>query len=86
MSVFGVILVCIFPHSEIRRISPYFVQMQENADQNNSESGYFLRSVWQNVRYHEIIRPIFQKICEEIESLTLEGLYVSFQLFLVAII
>ena len=36
--VFGVILVRIFPH-------PYSVPMRENADQNNSECGQFLRSV-----------------------------------------
>ena len=43
MSVFGVILVRIFPHSDwIRRETPYLVQMRENADQNNSEYGYFL--------------------------------------------
>ena len=36
MFVFGVILVRIFPYS---------VQMWENADQNNSEYGHFLRSV-----------------------------------------
>ena len=40
VSVFGVILVCIFPH-----ISPYSVQMRENVDQNNSEYGHFSRSV-----------------------------------------
>ena len=31
---------------EIRSISPYSVRMRENADQNNSEYGHFLRSVW----------------------------------------
>ena len=35
MFVFGVILVHIFPYS---------VRMRENADQNNSEYGHFLRS------------------------------------------
>ena len=29
---------------EILRISPYSVRMRENADQNNSEYGHFLRS------------------------------------------
>ena len=44
MSVFGVILVRIFPHlhwirnGEIRSISPYTVRMQENTDQNNCKS------------------------------------------------
>ena len=41
MSVFGVILVRILA---ILRISPYSVQMREDADQNNSECGHFLRS------------------------------------------
>ena len=43
--VFGIILVCIFPHSDwIRRDTSYLVRMRENADQNNSEYGHFLRS------------------------------------------
>ena len=49
VSLFGVILIRIFPHSdwigEIRGISPYSVRMRENTDQNNSEYGHFLRSV-----------------------------------------
>ena len=41
VSLFGVILVRIFPHSDwIRRA----VQMPENMHQNNPEYGYFLRS------------------------------------------
>ena len=32
-------------YREILRISPVSVQMQENADKNNSEYGHFLRSV-----------------------------------------
>ena len=32
-------------YREILRISPYSVRMRENADQNNSEYGHFLRSV-----------------------------------------
>ena len=31
-------------YGEIQSISPYSVQMRENADQNNSEYGHFLRS------------------------------------------
>ena len=31
-------------YGEIRRISPYSVQMRKNEDQNNSECGHFLRS------------------------------------------
>ena len=58
MSVFGFILVCIFPafscirteYGEIRSIKYLFVFSQiagkcgKNADQNNSEYGHFLRS------------------------------------------
>ena len=48
MSVFQVILVRIFPHSEwIRRdteYSPYSVRMREIADENNSAYGHFLDS------------------------------------------
>ena len=32
-------------YGEIRRISPYSVQIKENADQNNSECGHFSRTV-----------------------------------------
>ena len=32
-------------YGEIGIISPYSVRMRENKDQNNSEYGYFLRSV-----------------------------------------
>ena len=35
----------IFGKTEILRISPHSVRMQENVDQNNSEYGHFLRSV-----------------------------------------
>ena len=51
VSVFRVILVRIFPHSdwirrdtEIRSISLYSVWMRENSDQYNSEYGHFTRS------------------------------------------
>ena len=44
VSVFGVILVRIF--GEIQSISWYSVRMRENADQNDSEYGHFLRSVY----------------------------------------
>ena len=37
-------------------ISPYSVRMRENADQDNSEYGHFLRSV----------TPVFQKILKSI--------------------
>ena len=49
-SIFGVFLVCIFPHSDwiqylsVFSISPYSVRMLENRDQKNSEYGHFLRS------------------------------------------
>ena len=32
-------------YGEIRSISPYLVRMRENADQNNSKYGHFLRNV-----------------------------------------
>ena len=45
-SVFGIILVRIFLHSDwIRRDTPYSARMRENMDQNNSEYGHFLRIV-----------------------------------------
>ena len=45
MSVLGIILVRIFPHSEqIRRDTLYSVRMPKNAGQNNSKYGHFLRS------------------------------------------
>ena len=57
MSLFGVILVRIFPafsrirteYGEIRRISPYSVRMRKNEDQNNSKYGHFLRSDFVNL-------------------------------------
>ena len=51
VSVFGVILVRIFPHSDWIRRDPYLVQMLENTDQNNSEYGNFLRSVLMETFY-----------------------------------
>ena len=48
VSVFGVMLIRISPHTNwirrIRSISPYSVQTRENAGQNKSEYGHFLRS------------------------------------------
>ena len=46
MSVFGVILVRIFPQTDwILRISLYSVRTRKNTYQNNSKYGHFLRSV-----------------------------------------
>ena len=47
MSVFGVILVPIFPQSEYcdKEVSPNSIQMQENTDQNNCKYEHFLGSV-----------------------------------------
>ena len=42
LSVFGVVLIRIFPHSY--SISPNSVRMRGNADQNNSAYGHILRS------------------------------------------
>ena len=49
VSVFGVLLVCIFPHSDwIRRdnqyISPYSVRMRKNPDPKNAKCGHISRS------------------------------------------
>ena len=41
MSLFGVMLVQIFLHSDWLRISPYSVRMRANADQKNPEYGHF---------------------------------------------
>ena len=60
VSVYENILVRIFLHSDWRRrdteylsvfspnasVSPYSVRMRENADQNNSKYGHFLRSAF----------------------------------------
>ena len=47
-------------YGEILPISPYSVQMRENADQNNSKYGHFSRSVevlycmgWNNFALHQ---------------------------------
>ena len=45
VSVFGVILVRIFPHSDW-----HSVQMRQNTDQNNSEYGHFSRSEYQKMQ------------------------------------
>ena len=42
-------------YGELRSISPYSVPMQENTDQNNSEYGYFLCSVWYKWKFTIII-------------------------------
>ena len=39
-------------YGEILRISPYSVRMRENTDQNNSEYGHFLHSVFSSRFYH----------------------------------
>ena len=47
------ILARIFQHSDwIRRDTKYSVRMRENADQNNSEYGNFLRIDWLRVAEH----------------------------------
>ena len=40
-------------YGEILRISPYSVRMRENADQNNSEYGHFLRN--DNLKHQELL-------------------------------
>ena len=60
MSMFGVIPNRIFPHSDwIQSISPYSVQMRENADQNNSEYGHFFLSV-HNRKWNKNCKKLFQ--------------------------
>ena len=59
MSVFGVILVLIFPYSDSIRSSPYSIRLRENTDQNNSEYGHFLGSA-----YH-LIRPFWEAVVEK---------------------
>ena len=45
VTVFGVILVLVFPHSDwIFRVSPYSVRMRENMDRDDSEYEHFLCS------------------------------------------
>ena len=76
MSVFGVILVRVFPHSdwirEILRISPYSVRKPENTDQNNSEYGHCLRSVCykeniENIDIHFIFMFLLNFLFENIK-------------------
>ena len=46
VSVFGVFLFRIFPHSDWIRISPYSVRVRENKDQKNFKYGYSSLSVF----------------------------------------
>ena len=47
MSVFGIFVVRIFPHSDlIRRYLGNPVKIRENTDQKNSKYGHFSRSCW----------------------------------------
>ena len=54
VSVFGVFLVRIFPHSELIRgdtnISPHRARMRENTDLQNSEYRHFSSSEWFNMK------------------------------------
>ena len=45
-------------YGEILRISPYSVRMRENADQNNSEYGRFLRSESSKIILAEMYSPL----------------------------
>ena len=54
VSVFGVFLVRIFLHS-------YSVRMRENANQNNSEYGHFLRNVVAFMENFQKIRKYITK-------------------------
>ena len=66
MSVFGVILLCIFPLS---------VQMRRNTDQNNSEYEHFLHSVCHKCQGADITKPL-------IDILLAKGIQASVNVFL----
>ena len=57
MSVFGVILVGIFPAGKCRK----------SADQNNSEYGHFLRSVSLRKKWLSQISRFFKVFCEYLQ-------------------
>ena len=65
-AIFGVLLVRIFPYSteygEILRISPYSVRVRENADQNNTEYGHFLRSDYDFLRQWKVLKLVLENI------------------------
>ena len=72
MSIYGVIVVRILPHSDYTRreeilpISPYLVRMRENTDQNNSEYGHFLRSevfTNRNILFCTFPHSLLLKLC-----------------------
>ena len=73
VSVFGVILVRIFPQSDwIRRDTQYSVRMRENTDQNNSEHGHFLRcvSLIRQLILKTSFKGIFWTLCRDISELS----------------
>ena len=63
---------------EIRRVSPYSVRMQENANENNSEYGHFLRSVI--VIEQQRTRELVQFPSQDTKSIFLIDLFVKFVL------
>ena len=57
--LFCFVFSCIWTeYGELRNLSPYSAQMRENADQNNSEYGYFSRSQC-HCNYHQMISNFF---------------------------
>ena len=64
-----------FPHiwteyGEIFRICPYSVRMQENAEDNNSEDGHFLRS-------EMFDRDLNMRLCEQWEKAAIWKMRIS---------
>ena len=77
MSVFGVILVRIFPHLDwIRRNTEYLFVFSPNmgkCGQNNSKYGHFLRSVYSEVFWEEL----FSKFCKNSWKNNFHGVILS---------
>ena len=85
-------------YGEIFHISPYESQMRENADQNNSEYGHFLRSIykwisrlkwikWGSLKSYENVQKqpleVFYKKTVLINFATFIGKYLCWSLFLI---
>ena len=66
VSVFRIILVRVFPHSDwMRRDTLYLsysVTMPENTDQNNSEYGHFLRSASLQTKFWTQSHPSLKQL------------------------
>ena len=61
---FSTLFWAIFPHSNwIQRDTEYSVRMWENRDQNNSENGSFLRSVFYVPHVNEVLQAALSYLC-----------------------